>query len=121
MKINKLIGILKDMPKPPKVKNTRKKYKIIACALDKKGRVLAIRTNDYNCSHPLQKYFAEQVGKPEAIFLHAEVAVLIAAKKEVHKLLIARIDNNGNPLSAKPCPICEKAIEAFGVKEVVHT
>ncbi|QXO11278.1 hypothetical protein pEaSNUABM19_00132 [Erwinia phage pEa_SNUABM_19] len=121
MKITKLVGILKDMPQKKKSSSTRKRYTIIACALDKKGRVLSMRTNDYNCSHPLQKYFAEQVGKPEAIFLHAEVATLIAARKEVHKLLIARIDVKGNPLPAKPCPICEKAIAAFGVKEIEYT
>lgn len=121
VKIQKLISLLSNIPSPEQVKNTRKRYKVIACALDKKGRVLAIRTNDYECSHPLQKHFAVLVGKPEAIFLHAEIAALIAAKKEVHKLLIARIDRNGNPLSAKPCPICQKAIEAFGVKEIEHT
>jgi deoxycytidylate deaminase len=100
---------------------SRKRYKVIACALDKKGRVLAIRTNDYKCSHPLQKHFAVLSGKPEAIFLHAEIAALIASKKEVYKLLIARIDKNGNPVPAKPCPICEKAIVAFGVKEIEYT
>jgi deoxycytidylate deaminase len=121
MKMKKLIGILKDMPSLLQVKNTRKKYKIIACALDKKGKVLSMKTNDYDCSHPLQKHFAVQVGRPEAIFLHAEIATLIAAKKVVHKLLIARVDCEGNPLPAKPCPICEKAIEAFGVKEVEYT
>lgn len=121
MKMNKLIGILRDMPSLIQIKNTRKKYKIIACALDKKGKVLSMKTNDYDCSHPLQKRFAEKVGRPEAIFLHAEIATLIAAKKEVHKLLIARVDCEGKPLPAKPCPICEKAIEAFGVKEVEYT
>lgn len=121
MKISKLIGILRNMPHPEQLKCTRKKYKIIACALDRKGKVLAMRTNDYECSHPLQKHFAVLAGKPEAIFLHAEIATLIAAKKEVHKLLIARIDKNGNPLSAKPCPICERAIKFFGVKELEYT
>lgn len=121
MKIEKLVSILHEMPKPKQVKSSRKKYKIIACALDKKGKVLAMRTNDYECSHPLQKHFAVLVGKPESIFLHAEIATLIAARKEVHKLLIARVDKNGNPMSAKPCPICEKAIEAFGVKEIEYT
>ncbi|SOK58937.1 hypothetical protein [Yersinia phage fHe-Yen9-03] len=121
MKISKLIGILNNMPIKKKSNTTRKHYTIIACALDKKGRVLSMRTNDYNCSHPLQKHYAEKVGRPEAIFLHAEVATLIAARKEVYKLLIARIDVKGNPLPAKPCQICEKAIAAFGVKEIEYT
>lgn len=118
--ISKLVEVLKSTPKH-NTKSLRKQYTIIACALDKKGKVLSMRTNNYKCSHPLQKHFAVLVGKPDAIFLHAEVATLIAAKKEVHKLLIARIDSNGNPLPAKPCPICEKAISAFGVKEIEYT
>lgn len=121
MKITKLVGILNDMQQKKKSSASRKQYTIIACALDKKGRVLAMRTNDYQCSHPLQKYYAEKVGKPDAIFLHAEIATLIASRKEVYKLLIARVDKQGNPLLAKPCTICEKAIVAFGVKEIEYT
>lgn len=121
MKIEKLVALLGEMPPLINDRSTRRKYRIIAAALDKKGRVLAVRTNDYQCSHPLQKYFAQQVGSPESIFLHAEIATLIAARKEVHTLLVARINAAGEPVPANPCPICSKAIEAFGVKEVIHT
>lgn len=121
VKIAKLINILNSIPRERKVKNKRRKFTIIACALDKKGKVLAIKKNDYNCSHPMQKYFAEKVGKPESIFLHAEIATLIASKKKVYKLLVARVDGNGKPITAKPCPICEYAINQYGVKEIEYT
>lgn len=121
MKIEKLVAIVGDMPPLVNKRSERRKYRVVAVALDKKGRVLSMRANDYKCTHPLQKYFAEQAGSPESIFLHAEIATLIAAKKEVHTLLVARVDSKGNPVSAKPCPICSKAIEAFGVKNVIHT
>ncbi len=121
MKLAKLVGILKGMPTFVKVKHTRKRYTVIACALDRKGRVLAFRTNDYTCTHPLQKHFAVLAGRPESIFLHAEIATLIASRSEVHKLLIARVDADGNPVSAKPCTICQLAIEQFGVKEIEYT
>ena len=93
----------------------------MACALDRKGRVLSTRTNDYKSTHPLQKHFAVLVGKPDSVFLHAEIAALVAAKKEVHTLLIARVDAYGNPVPAKPCSICQKAIEAYGVTNIIHT
>lgn len=119
MKIEKLVQILNSIPKG--IKEKRKRYTIIACALDKKGKVLSIKTNNYRCSHPKQKYFADLVGRPEAIYLHAEIASLISAKKEVHKLMIARVDAYGNPVPAKPCPICQKAIEEYGVKIIEYT
>lgn len=115
MDIKKIINVLKKM-------NFTQRYTVIACALDKRGKRIAMRTNDYVCSHPLQKYFAEKVGKPEAIYLHAEIATLIACKqKQVHTLIIARINSKGEPVLAAPCPICQEAIKAFGVKEVIHT
>lgn len=120
MKIEKLICILNDIPRRKKVSSSSR-YVIIACALDKKGKVLAMRTNDYSTTHPLQKHFAQLAGRPEAIYLHAEIATLIAAKKPVHTLLIARINVHGKPVPAKPCEICELAIKAFGVKEIIHT
>lgn len=109
------------MPPLIRDKSTRRRYRILAVALDKKGKVLAMRTNDYSCTHPLQKYFAEQVGLPESIYLHAEIATIIAARKMIHTLLIARVDSYGNPVPAKPCRICMKAIEAYGVQNIIYT
>ncbi len=63
-----------------------------------------------------------QVGRVHKVFLHAEIAALVRAKREVHTLIIARIlHGNGNIATSKPCPVCEAAIKAAGVKKVYYT
>ena len=119
-KLEKLIQELRDMPPVPQY-GGRRQFRVIARALDKKGKVLSTRTNTYSTSHPQQKHFAVLAGRPDAIYLHAEIATLLAAKKDVHTLLVARINNKGVPVSAKPCDICTIAINVYGVKEVIHT
>lgn len=122
-KLEKLVQDLLNMP-PMKFKDSsasRRRYRVIARALDKRGRVICTRTNTYTTSHPVQKHFAVKVGKPESIYLHAEIATLLAARQDVHTLLIARVDSHGNPVTAKPCEICSIAIEQYGVKEIIHT
>lgn len=121
-KLKKLVQDLRDMP-PLELQTgcLRKQYRIIARALDRRGRVICTRTNTYKTTHPVQKHFAVKVGRPDAIFLHAEISVLLAARQDVHTLLIARIDSDGNPVPAKPCAICSIAIEQYNVKEVIHT
>ena len=120
MNIQKLIKKAQQMPDHPK-SNGRKRQKLLACALDKKGKVLSIRSNDYECSHPIQKQFAEKVGRPDAIYLHAEISALIAAKKEVYKMIVVRVDAEGNPVLAKPCKICERAMKDYGVAVIEYT
>lgn len=120
MNIERLIKKAHAMPDHPKSKG-RKRQKLLACALDKKGKVLSIRSNDYQCSHPVQKHFAELVGRPDAIYLHAEISALIAAKKEVYKMIVVRVDADGSPVLAKPCKICERAMKEYGVKVIEYT
>lgn len=121
--IEKLVQVLKNMPKIEQA-DDRRRVRIIARALDKKGRIICTKTNQYTISHPIQKHYAVLAGRPEAIFLHAEIATLVAAQsynKEVHTLLIARIDANGIPVLSAPCDICTLAIKKYGVKEIIHT
>lgn len=121
--IQKLVQVLNNLPKLEQ-DGDRRRFRVIARALDKKGRVLATRTNSYTLSHPVQKHYAVLAGRPEAIFVHAEIATLIACKaanKNVHTLLIARVNNAGEPIKAAPCEICSIAIEQFGVKKIIHT
>lgn len=119
-KLEKLIEELRQMPPIEQVGNY-KRYRVIARALDKKGRVLATRTNSYTQTHPKQKNFAVKAGRNDAIWLHAEISCLLAARADVHTLLIARVSKDGIPVSAKPCEICSLAIQEYGVVEVIHT
>lgn len=99
-----------------------KRHHIVARCYDKQGRLLSVGFNNYDKSHPLQAYFAKKVGQPERVFLHAEIASILRAKdKPIYRIVIERHNRLGNPACAKPCPICQEAIKAFGIQVVEHT
>ena len=99
------------------------KQNITAVIYDRKGKVLSIGKNSYVKTHPLQAKHAHRVGLPNKLFLHAEVSAIIKCKdlSKAHRILITRIGKTGNPLLAKPCPICESAIKHTGIKIVEYT
>lgn len=100
---------------------SKKRFDITAFAYDKRGRLLSIGRNSYIKSHSLQAKFARKAGRPEAIYVHAELAALMKAKQQVHKLVVVRYNKDGTPGNAKPCEICQLAIKEFGVRYVEHT
>ena len=91
-----------------------KQYIVVAHAFDKRGRLLAVATNSYSKTHPMQAYLAEKVGHPQKIFAHAELLCLLRCKdKPIHKLMVFRYNNQGELVCAKPCPICQEAINIY--------
>jgi deoxycytidylate deaminase len=96
---------------------------ITAIIYDKRGRVLSVGQNSYIKTHPMQASFARKVGTEHKIFLHAEVHAIIRCKdlSKAHKILVTRYSKEGKPMLAKPCKICQSAIEAAGIKIVEHT
>lgn len=101
---------------------SKHRHVLVAHAYDKRGRLLAVATNSYKKTHPLQADFAEKVGHPDRQFLHAEIACLIRCKDQpIHKLMVWRYDRDGQLLCAKPCPICMEAIKAFCPSEVWYS
>lgn len=100
----------------------KKRFEIKATCFDKKGKVISVGYNSYSKTHPIQSHFARLAGLPEKTFLHAEVAALLKAKgKNIHKIKVERYDSEGNPANATPCPVCMKAIMAWGVKNIEYT
>ncbi len=99
-----------------------KRYKIKATCFDKRKRVISVGYNSYKKTHPLMLFFAMQAEKnSQKICLPAELAALLKAKdKEIHTMLVERIESNGYGL-AKPCLACQCAIKAYGVKFVQYT
>ena len=99
------------------------KHELTAFIYDKKGRVLSIGQNNYIKTHPLQAKHAKQVGLPEKQYLHAEIHAIARCKDltKAHRILITRFGKNGQPLLAKPCPVCQSAIRAAGIELVEHT
>lgn len=99
----------------------RKRYQITALAYDKRGRLLAVGRNSYHRTHRLQAEYSRRAGKPEAIYIHAELDALIRARGEVYKLVVLRYTRDGKPACAKPCSACQLAILDYGVQIVEHT
>jgi deoxycytidylate deaminase len=97
---------------------TKKRYIITAECYDKRGKLLSYATNSYKKTHPIQKHFAELAGEPARIYLHAEIlAILRAGQQPIHTLVI----KNTNGYHSDPCPTCRKAIEAYGIKQLITT
>jgi tRNA(Arg) A34 adenosine deaminase TadA len=93
-----------------------------ATVRDKRGRILAIAHNSYAKTHPLQDHFAQLCGMKERPYLHAEIAALLKCKGVVpYSIHVERYKKDGTPALAAPCPICAKAIKAWGVKHTTFT
>lgn len=101
----------------------RTRQEVTAIIYDKRGKVLSIGKNSYIKTHPLMVLHANKVGRPEKIYLHAEVHAIIKCKDltKAYKMVVIRLDKKGNPMNAKPCPVCQSAIEAAGIKRIEHT
>ena len=100
------------------------RYNVRAIINDKQGHCLSLASNSYTKSHPLQAHFAKLAGQPNKIYLHAEILALIRSSlysnNKPYEINISRIKDNKD-YSAKPCPICVLAMEAFGIKIVNYT
>ena len=98
------------------------KHSVIAKTYDRKGNLLSIAKNSYVKTHRVQAMYAQKAGEAEeAVFLHAEIAALLKARKPVYRIEIFRLNANGEPAPASPCAACKIAIKEFQVQVIVHT
>lgn len=99
----------------------KKRQKFVTAILrDKRGFILAVGKNSYVKTHPLQAFFAERLGKCEAVFLHAEVAALVKCKdlKKAYSIEILREHKDGSFVRIAPCEICQSALDSVGIKVI---
>lgn len=102
----------------------QKRFKLKATIRDKRGKILSIGFNSYVKTHPTQYHYAKKMGKPDAVFLHAEISALVKCKdlKNAYSIHVERYSKKtGRPLLAKPCPICMEAIKQAGITHVKYT
>lgn len=126
MKINE--GILHTLAKVAAANPAQREK--LAAAVVYRNKIVSIGMNSMK-SHPL----AAKYGKNEhAIFLHAEVAAIKNALREIDvddftkcDIYITRVKKEA-PFTkkyvwglAKPCAGCERAIAEFGFKRVIYT
>lgn len=99
------------------------KQNITAIIYDKRGMVLSIGQNSYVKTHPRQAAWAKKAGLPEKEFLHAEISAIIRCRDltRAHRIFISRLDKDGKPMLAAPCPVCASALKATGIKVIQHT
>ena len=102
---------------------TKKRFSIVATVYDKRGRKLTEGTNSYTKTHTLQAKFAVQVGLDDKIYLHAEISALSKLRKgqKPYRIVVERYKENGDPALAKPCLVCQAAIESHGITLVEWT
>lgn len=102
---------------------SNQRQNITALVYDRKGRILALGRNKYHKTHPLQAQAAKAVGEDHKIYLHAEVDALVKVKdwSRAYRIVVTRFNKNGDPVMAKPCPICQRVIRQAGIKIVEHT
>lgn len=99
------------------------KQEITAVIFDRKGKVLSFGKNSYVKTHTLQAKHAHKVGLPDKQFLHAEIHAITRCKdlSKAHRILVTRYGKSGQPLLAKPCPVCQSAIESVGISIIEYT
>ncbi len=97
------------------------KYYLKATIYDKKNKIVAEAENSFTKTHPLQLKYAMACGMPFKAFLHAEILAIIRAKGKGHKIVVERFNKAGEPVLAKPCPICMMAIQEAGISRIEYT
>ena len=95
-------------------------HRIGCLILNRKGIVISTGYNLLK-SHPIQYEYADLVGEPYKIYLHAEVRALIKCKEKPHHLYTMRLSKTGDYLLSKPCCICVQYIKDSGVKYISYT
>jgi deoxycytidylate deaminase len=98
----------------------------IGCVIAQNRRLVASGYNTLTKTHPLQHYYASLVGKPDAIYLHAEMAAIVEAKAKGVDLsgasvYVFRRGLDGDVKMCRPCRICMRALADAGVKEIIYT
>lgn len=100
-----------------------RRHEIKATVYDKRGRVLSEGRNSYFKTHPVQKKLTDLYGNGTQLYLHAEVHALLKLKKKdkPYRIFVERYDYRGEPKKAKPCKMCHRFIDSFGIKVVEYT
>jgi deoxycytidylate deaminase len=95
-----------------------------AAAIVYRNKIIALGNNQLK-THPFQQKY----GKNEhCLFLHAEIDAIIRAIRNYgpdvlkkSSLYVLRTTKTGRIKDSCPCSGCQKAIEAFDIKNVFHT
>jgi deoxycytidylate deaminase len=102
-------------------------YKFKIGSIISKGRkIISSGFNSLQKTHPIQAQYAQLVGRPEAIFLHAEMAALVEANSKGidtngAEIYVFRRGLAGDIRMARPCKICMRALIEHGIRKIHYT
>lgn len=101
--------------------------KKIGAILLKKNRIIASAVNDYERTHPVQYWAAQNASKvfnepqlEKKIFGHAEIFSLIKAREDADTIVVCRVGGHGGQelRLSRPCRVCTHFI--LKCSKVVH-
>lgn len=102
------------LDKARQLEYSKKKSRHYCVIVNKRGRIVSESSNDYGCTHPQQHMWAKRAGRPEAIYLHSELACLLKdRKRQGVKMFVARVNASGEACYSAPCEICSLAIASY--------
>ena len=104
-----------------KVAESSKSRKKVGAVLLYKNKPITQSVNQDKKSHPLQARLASMVGLDEKIYLHAEISALVKCREECDTIVVARINSENKLRNARPCPICQLALDEAGIKKICYT
>jgi len=106
------------------------RQKVWAVITDKRNHIITEAGNNYRRSHPLQKHFMTKAGRYLQEQCHAEIKALsllqsMRLRVKGAKLFVARSSPSMESRLAKPCVICQEAINTLGkelgINQVFYT
>lgn len=113
LKVETLVDLALQSPAP--------QHKVSCATYNRRGRLLSTAWNLPGKSHPIQAEYANKVGQPRRINLHAEILALIRAKEDVHSIQVVRVGRSSlDPKPSLPCKICMGYIIDSGVREIYY-
>ena len=104
----------------PYKKGQQRHYAVIT---EKRGRILSEGENSYTKTSPKMKRAGERVGLPDKVFWHAECKAIYSLKEgaKAYKIVVVRVDSEGNAVHSAPCPLCQALIKEAGIRVVEYT
>ena len=101
---------------------TKGQHRVYSIVYDKRGRTLSEASNTYTKSSPIMKSLGEDVGMPEKQFWHAECLAIhrIPYGSLPYRIVIARVNREGESLPSAPCKVCANAIKKRGIEVIEH-
>lgn len=94
-----------------------------AAIYDKRGKLIAEGSNSYVKTSPKMLRAGKKVGLDNKIYWHAECKAIYSLRdtKKAYKIIVVRINSEGEPVNSKPCLLCETLIKELGVKVIEYS